>query len=139
MTLSQLIISYRNEHNISQRQMAAQCRLSTGYISLIEKETNPQTGKRMVPTLTVLNKLAKGMGMTIDNLLTACDDMPVDISVSGKAPAPVAEDGRLSELIELASQLPENQLEMLIAQIKGLLAAAKSDPAAEVEAAETNQ
>ena len=80
MTLSELIIKYRQEHDISQRQMAAQCNLSTGYISLIEKETNPQTGKPMVPSLNVLNKLAKGMSMSIDELLSVCDDMPVNIA-----------------------------------------------------------
>lgn len=80
MKLSELIIAYRNEHSLSQRQLAAQCNLSTGYISLIEKEVNPQTGKRMVPTLGVLNKLAVGMGMTIDELLSACDDMEVSLS-----------------------------------------------------------
>ena len=77
MTLSELIIEYRNEHGISQRQMASQCKLSTGYISLIEKETNPQTGKPMVPSLAVLNKLAKGMGITLDKLLSVCDDTPI--------------------------------------------------------------
>ena len=40
MKLSELIIEYRREHGISQRQMASQCSLSTGYISLIEKEIN---------------------------------------------------------------------------------------------------
>ena len=80
MKLSELIIAYRYEHSLSQRQLAARCNLSTGYISLIEKEVNPQTGKRMVPTLGVLNKLAVGMGMTIDELLSACDDMEVSLS-----------------------------------------------------------
>lgn len=80
MTLSELITNYRTEHGLSQRQLASRCSLSTGYISLIEKEINPQTGKRMVPTLAVLNKLANGMGMTIDELFSVCDDMPVDIS-----------------------------------------------------------
>lgn len=80
MNLSELIISYRNEHNLSQRQLAAQCNLSTGYISLIEKEINPQTGKRMVPTLQVLNKLSTGMGLSLDELLSSCDDMDVSLS-----------------------------------------------------------
>lgn len=80
MKLSELIIAYRNEHSFSQRQLAARCNLSTGYISLIEKEFNPQTGKRMIPTLGVLNKLAVGMGMTIDELLSVCDDMEVSLS-----------------------------------------------------------
>lgn len=73
MKLSEIIIKYRKEHGLSQRQLSSQCDLSTGYISLIEREVNPQTGKVMVPSLPVLNKLAKGMGMMIDDLLSMCD------------------------------------------------------------------
>lgn len=80
MKLSELTKRYREEHGLSQRQMGAQCKLSTGYISLIEKEFNPQTGKKMVPSLTVMNKLATGMGITLDELLAACDDMDVNLS-----------------------------------------------------------
>ena len=79
MTLANVIKQYRKEHDISQRQMATMCNVSTGYISLIEKEINPQTGKQMIPSLSVLNKLASGMGMTIDELLSICDDMQVNI------------------------------------------------------------
>lgn len=60
--------------------MGAQCGLSTGYISLIEKEINPQTGKPMVPSLPVMNKLALGMGLTLDELLSMCDDMDVSLN-----------------------------------------------------------
>ncbi len=80
MKLSEIIKKYRESHNMSQRQLGAQCGLSTGYISLIEKEVNPQTGKRMVPSLPVMNKLASGMGVTLDDLLSMCDDMDVTLS-----------------------------------------------------------
>ena len=82
MTLAKMNSEYRKSHGFSQRQMGAQCGLSTGYISLIEKEVNPQTGKQMIPTLNVLNKIAKGMNMTIDELFSVCDDMPVNTSES---------------------------------------------------------
>lgn len=80
MKLSDVIKQYRTEHGLSQRQMGAQCGLSTGYISLIEKEINPQTGKQMVPSLPVLNKISAGMGLTLDDLLAVCDDMDVTLS-----------------------------------------------------------
>ena len=80
MNLSELILNYLKEHSLSQRQFAARCNLSTGYVSLIVKEINPQTGKRMVPTLQVLNKLATGMGLSLDELLASCDDMDVSLS-----------------------------------------------------------
>ena len=97
MKLAELITNYRSVHSLSQRQFGAQCGLSTGYISLIEKEVNPQTGKPMVPTLAVLNKIAKGMNMTIDELISVCDDMPVNIS---EKTAPISESG-LEEDIDL--------------------------------------
>lgn len=114
MTLSELIIKYRADQDISQRQMAAQCGLSTGYISLIEKETNPQTGKPMVPSLVVLNKLAKGMAMSIDELLSICDDMPVDLAgTDNKMPALRAESGHSdpldAELVDIIMNLSQDK------------------------------
>jgi len=106
MTLSEIIVNYRRERDISQRQMAAQCGLSTGYISLIEKETNPQTGKPMVPSLSVLNKLAKGMSMSIDELLSVCDDMPVNINATEKT-APNNKDGLDLEIAKIILSLSE--------------------------------
>ena len=121
MTLSELIIEYRNEHGISQRQMASQCKLSTGYISLIEKETNPQTGKPMVPSLAVLNKLAKGMGITLDKLLSVCDDMPVDISATEKTVLD-EKDGLDSEIAEIILSLSESKKQEALRYLRYLAA-----------------
>lgn len=121
MTLSELIIEYRNEHGISHRQMASQCKLSTGYISLIEKETNPQTGKPMVPSLAVLNKLAKGMGITLDKLLSVCDDMPVDISATEKTVLD-EKDGLDIEIAEIILSLSESKKQEALRYLRYLAA-----------------
>lgn len=121
MKLSELIIEYRREHGISQRQMASQCSLSTGYISLIEKEINPQTGKPMVPSLAVLNKLAKGMGITLDNLLSVCDDMPVDISATEKT-ALDEKDGLDLEIAEIILSLSESKKQEALRYLRYLAA-----------------
>lgn len=84
--LRDLVIQYRTEHGLSQRQFALQCGLSNGYISMIEKNRNPNTGLPMVPSLSALNKLAGGMGITLDTLFALAEDMPVDISVPEDAP-----------------------------------------------------
>lgn len=96
MKLSEIVKKYRESHDLSQRQFGAQCGLSTGYISLIEKEINPQTGKPMVPSLPVMNKLSIGMGLTLDELLAMCDDM--DVSLNDRdliAPAALTPDNLL--------------------------------------------
>lgn len=98
MKLSEIIKKYRESHDLSQRQLGAQCGLSTGYISLIEKEINPQTGKPMVPSLPVMNKLSIGMGLTLDELLAMCDDM--DVSLNDR------------DLITPAASTPDNILPM---------------------------
>ena len=121
MKLSELIIEYRREHGISQRQMASQCSLSTGCISLIEKEINPQTGKPMVPSLAVLNKLAKGMGITLDNLLSVCDDMPVDISATEKTVLD-EKDGLDLEIAEIILSLSESKKQEALRYLRYLAA-----------------
>lgn len=79
MTLKDLIIEYRNDHGLSQRQFATACGLSNGYISMLEKEMNPNTKLPVTPTLPKLKQLASGMGMSLTDLLVKVDDMPVEL------------------------------------------------------------
>lgn len=79
MKLGDLIREYRLEHDCSQRQLAIACGLSNGYISILEKGINPNTGRPVTPTIPQLKKLASGMGMTLMELLDNVDDMPIDI------------------------------------------------------------
>ena len=62
----------------------------------------------MVPSLTVLNKLAKGMGITLDKLLSVCDDMPVDIGTTEKT-ALDEKDGLDFEIAEIILSLSESK------------------------------
>ena len=73
MTISQLLIKYRQEHALSQRRFAELCDLSNGYISMLENNLNPSTGKPVVPTLPALKKLSKGMGISLDELINQID------------------------------------------------------------------
>lgn len=78
MKLGDLIRSYRESHDISQRQFALRCDLSNGYISILEKGINPNTQRPVTPTLPQLKKLADGMGMSLSELFEQVDDMPID-------------------------------------------------------------
>ena len=84
MTLGQFIINHRKSKNLSQRQFAALCNVSNGYIAMVEKGLNPKTKKPIIPTLMQLKKLASGMGISVSELIDAVDDMPVVLSASGK-------------------------------------------------------
>ena len=81
MKLSEIIKKYRKEHDLSQRQMGARCGLSTGYISLIEKEINPQTGKvektdiegQTVQVLENLKAVLEAAGCSLEKVVkTTC-------------------------------------------------------------------
>lgn len=120
MTLSDLVQEYRREHGLSQRQFASVCGLSNGYISMLERNVNPKTGQPVTPSLPALKKIADGMGITLTDLFTRTDDIPVDLLTDGldeATPAPRAESGRSNLDDELASILlgltPEKKREAL--------------------------
>jgi len=56
------------EMKISEREISSRCGISHSYINQIIKGVNPRTGKAISPTLSTLEKLAKGLGISIDDL-----------------------------------------------------------------------
>ena len=80
MKLSAIITDYRNQAKISQREFARRCGLSNSYISFIENEYNPRTGKPITPTLEQYQKIAAGLGLSVHQLFEQLDeDSPVDL------------------------------------------------------------
>lgn len=79
MTLGDAIAEYRRTHDLSQRQFAQMVGLSNSYISLLEKNRNPTTGKAFVPTVANLHRIAKAMGMSLHDLFAMVDDMPIEL------------------------------------------------------------
>lgn len=80
MKLSEIVYTFRTEHGYSMETFATVCGLSKGYISMVERDWNPQTKKPIIPTMDTLAKLARGMGMTLNNLISIMDDSPVIVS-----------------------------------------------------------
>lgn len=90
MKLSTIIIEHRKQLQISQREFSRRCGLSNSYISFLENEYNPRTGKPIVPTLEQYQKIAAGMGLTVHQLFEKLDeDSPVDLHVSDRSRVPV--------------------------------------------------
>lgn len=48
---------------------------------MIEKNFNPSTGKPLVPTLVALSKISRGMGLSLDELFSSIEDMPVSLAL----------------------------------------------------------
>lgn len=110
MKLSTIISDYRERMQISQREFARRCDLSNSYISFLEKDTNPKTGKPMVPTIEQYKKLADGMGITLQKLFEMLDeDSPVNLTVPIIEPElPARDDIRL--LIRGLNKLSPEQI-----------------------------
>lgn len=80
MKLSAIILDYRKRLHISQREFSRRCGLSNSYISFLEKESNPSTGKPMIPNILQYKKIAAGMEMSLQQLFELLDgDAPVDL------------------------------------------------------------
>lgn len=79
MTLSEAIIKYRKDHDLSQRQFALKAGLSNGYISMLESNINPKTKQPLTPTMPVLKKIANAMDISVDALFAIVDDMPISL------------------------------------------------------------
>ena len=79
MELKTFINSYRTEHNLTMELFAKSASLSKGYISMLEKGYNPQTGKKIIPSISALNNIAIATGTDLDHLLKIIDDIEVSL------------------------------------------------------------
>ena len=121
MKLSRIVTDYRNRMQISQREFSRRCDLSNSYISFIENEYNPRTGKPIVPTLEQYQKIASGMGITVHQLFEQLDeDSPVDlhVSVSETPDQPLTPEARI--LAKGIDKLPQEQREQALAVIRAM-------------------
>ena len=69
MDLKDILVEYRKEHKISQRELARRSGLSNAQISILEYGVNKRTGRKPTPDIITLKKLADGMGITLQSLL----------------------------------------------------------------------
>lgn len=74
MDLKDILIKYREEHRISQRELARRSGLSNAQISILEYGINKQTGRKPTPDIITMKKLADGMGMPLQSLFEMIGD-----------------------------------------------------------------
>lgn len=77
MNIGTLIKGYRQKNGISLRDFAAKCGTSHSYIAMLEAGKNSKTGEPIIPTLTFLKKLAIGLNISVNDLITMCEDIEV--------------------------------------------------------------
>lgn len=102
MRVGEIIREFRNKNGLSVRDFAKMTGISRGYISQIENDVE---NKRSL-TLQKIGQIAKGIGMTSDELLEMMDDTKVDL-MPKKEPSDVATITQLckSSLVPIYSAL----------------------------------
>ena len=87
MILGDIILNYRNSFKpkMSQRDFGKKCGLSHTYISALEKNIDPRTGKPISPTLDTIKFVSNGLDISIDELLKMLDGEQ-EFKVKEKAP-----------------------------------------------------
>lgn len=88
MTLGEIIRNYRTEHSMSMDAFAERSGMSKQYISILEKNRHPKTGKPVIPSITMISKAAAGMSMDFDDLFSMIDG---DVRIDPRQGRPVAE------------------------------------------------
>lgn len=112
MELKTFINSYRTEHNLTMEQFAKLASLSKGYISMLEKGYNPQTRKKIIPSISALNNIAIATGTDLDHLLKIIDD--IEVSLDSPAQDMIISNPQEKQLIIGYRKLTEsNQKELL--------------------------
>ena len=96
MTLGDIIRDYRSKNGLSMQDFAVLSGLSRAYISILERNSNPSTGRPPIPSLNTIKTVASSIGVDVNQLIAALDaDQPVSIaddfdvfSIPGISPMP---------------------------------------------------
>lgn len=70
MKLGQVIKRYRKENKVSMETFSKISGISKGYISMLENDKNPQSGKPITPSIDMYENVAKGMNISIEALMS---------------------------------------------------------------------
>lgn len=73
MTLGEFIKEYRTGHKYSMDEFAKRINMSKAYISILERNFNPSTGKAPVPSLETVRRVALATGTDFNELIAMLD------------------------------------------------------------------
>ena len=105
MTIAELVEQYRVEHFMSQRDFAKKCGVSNAIISFLERGTR-ENGQPYLPRFDTIKKIARGMGMTPEELITKTEDFDMGLPTVGPEETPLMEDF----VKELQNQSPDEAI-----------------------------
>ena len=96
MHLGEIIKEYRNKNKLSMDKFAKMANVSKAYISVLERNKRPKTGKPVIPSIPVIKNVAEAMNMSFDDLFNMLEDNQL-ISLT--------DDTLISKITDIATQL----------------------------------
>lgn len=113
LTLGEIIKKYRSIHNLSMDAFSEKSGISKAYISLLEKNRHPKTGKPIAPSIQSIKQAADGMDMDFNTLFSMIDG-DVKISDSGSYKKRTAKGVVINVLGRVAAGIPIEAIEDVI-------------------------
>ena len=114
MTLGEIIKEYRNTHALSMDSFSDKSGISKAYISLLEKNRHPKTGKEIAPSIQCIKQAADGMNMDFNTLFNMLDGN-VSLEDGGTSEQIVSRKGfTINVLGRVAAGLPIEAIENII-------------------------
>lgn len=111
MTLGDIIKRYRNDHALSMDAFSERSGISKAYISLLEKNRHPKTGKEISPSIQCIRQAAQGMNMDFDDLFALLDGK-VEVNTPQQSQAIQAR--KIPVLGRVAAGIPINAITEII-------------------------
>lgn len=106
MYLGELIKKYRTEHKMSMDDFAKRANLSKAYISMLEKNEDPRTKKKITPSIPTIEKVAKVLGLSFEELFSLMEN---DSEVILNFDDSLQTTPNLSEIIRYSSMVDKNR------------------------------
>lgn len=113
MYLGQIIKEYREKHDCSMATFAEKSGISKAYISLLEKNRHPKTGKPISPSIQCIKQVADAIGMNFDDLFKTLEGN-VTVSSAPNNPAAYAPPTRIPVLGSVPAGIPIEAIQDII-------------------------
>jgi len=111
MTLGDIIKQYRTDHSLSMDAFSERSGISKAYISLLEKNKHPKTGKEISPSIQCIRQAAQGMNMDFDSLFALLDGK---VAVNTAKQSPILKGREIPVLGRVAAGIPINAVTEII-------------------------
>ncbi len=145
MKLGELLKSYRTEHKLSMDAFCELSDLTKGYISMLEKNEHPKSKKPIIPSYETIEKIAKGMQISVEALIDKLDDdQEIQInstpphlkSIAITRPLPDAPDSLTQQITDKVVQLTTPNKKIVLRTSEELLESQNEEETKENEVSE---